>query len=332
MPNHWTQPSGLSMYCSAIRFCGDAIGDVCPPIFDASAMPITILVAYGDLGGRLRKIGCTSENMSTGAATFEIHILAKHATSICASSTTLGRLPAYCSTRVAKTLSMPYLDSAAASVKPPRSSEMFGANICEKIHLLVSGAERRRPSPSPSRATRSVTIKKGTSNDVTNSSTTSVTHKLVHSTSRAKQFCTSTRSNMRSTGALSSSTNTRRDNANCSVPTVKNDGTTNVPNGVRSSRGISGSSPSVPPVRPIRLFSSVAACARRSILIISRHTVLRCHTTSSRSCIRSCCCASSSSPRAATRAYIWTTSFTLSIRRACAWGWNGYLTLTTCSM
>ena len=277
------------MYCRAIRFCGDAIGDVCPPMFDASAMPITMLVAYGDFGGRLRRIGWTSENISTGAATFEIHILAKHATSMCANRTTLGRVPAYCSTRVAITLSIPYLDKAAARVNPPNNSDTFGANIWAKIHLLASGAVNRRPSPSPSRATRSVTIKNGTSNDVTNSSTTSVTHRHVHRTRSAKQFCTSMRSKKRSAGILSNATNNTSDAVSCNVPTVQNDGTTKEPNGVRITLGSSGCSLSrCPPVRPIKPFSSDAACARRSMLIISRHTVLRCHTTSSRSCMRSC--------------------------------------------
>ena len=37
--NHEPQSSGGSIAASAIRFCGDEIGELCPPMFAASAMP-----------------------------------------------------------------------------------------------------------------------------------------------------------------------------------------------------------------------------------------------------------------------------------------------------
>jgi hypothetical protein len=64
-----------------------------------------------------------------------IHMLAKHATPMTASSTTLGRVPAKLSTRVINTRSMFVFESAAAIVKPPMSSMMVGENITENIQL-----------------------------------------------------------------------------------------------------------------------------------------------------------------------------------------------------
>lgn len=37
--NQLAQSSGGSIAARAMRFCGDEIGDDCPPIFAASAMP-----------------------------------------------------------------------------------------------------------------------------------------------------------------------------------------------------------------------------------------------------------------------------------------------------
>jgi hypothetical protein len=62
-------------------------------------------------------------------------MLAKHATPMTASSTTLGRVPAKLSTRVINTRSMFVLESAAAIVKPPMSSMIVGENITENIQL-----------------------------------------------------------------------------------------------------------------------------------------------------------------------------------------------------
>lgn len=66
-----------------------------------------------------------------------IHMLAKHATPMTASSTTLGRVPAKLSTRVIKTRSMFVLETAAAIVKPPIRSMIVGENITEKTQLSL---------------------------------------------------------------------------------------------------------------------------------------------------------------------------------------------------
>ncbi len=70
---------------------------------------------------------------STGAATFEIHILAKVATPILVSRTVLGFVPALLNTNVAIILAMLYLLKAAAIVKPPSRSMMTGVHIAAKM-------------------------------------------------------------------------------------------------------------------------------------------------------------------------------------------------------
>jgi hypothetical protein len=69
------------------------------------------------------------EKHSTGAATLLIHILANMATNILVRRTVLGFVPALLRTKVAIILAMLYLESAAAIVKPPRSSMMTGVHI-----------------------------------------------------------------------------------------------------------------------------------------------------------------------------------------------------------
>jgi hypothetical protein len=114
-----------------------------------------------------------------------IHMLAKHATLMTASSTTLGRVPAKLSTRVINTRSMFVLESAAAIVKPPMRSMIVGENITEKIQLRryeygdiwssgeytcrVAAAGLRRASVSASRITRNQTNNAGIIVEVTNS-------------------------------------------------------------------------------------------------------------------------------------------------------------------
>ena len=73
------------------------------------------------------------EKQSTGAATLLIHMLANMATNIVVSRTVRGFVPALLRTKVAIILAMLYLESAAAIVKPPRSSIMTGVHIAPKI-------------------------------------------------------------------------------------------------------------------------------------------------------------------------------------------------------
>jgi hypothetical protein len=72
------------------------------------------------------------EKHSTGAATLLIHILANIATNMFTSNTVRGFVPALLRTSVAIILAMLYFDSAAAMVKPPRSSMMTGVHMAEK--------------------------------------------------------------------------------------------------------------------------------------------------------------------------------------------------------
>lgn len=69
------------------------------------------------------------EKHSTGAATLLIHILANIATNILVRRTVLGFVPALLRTNVAIILAMLYLESAAAIVKPPRSSIITGVHM-----------------------------------------------------------------------------------------------------------------------------------------------------------------------------------------------------------
>ena len=85
-------------------------------------------------GGRQGKTRGT-ETMGARESPHLIHMLAKHATPMTASSTTLGRVPAKLSTRVINTRSMFVFESAAAIVNPPMSSMMVGENITENTQL-----------------------------------------------------------------------------------------------------------------------------------------------------------------------------------------------------
>lgn len=77
------------------------------------------------------------EKHRTGAATFEISMLAKAATSMLARSTVRGLVPALLSTKVAMLLSILHLDSAAARVKPPRRSMMTGVHMDAKTYAVA---------------------------------------------------------------------------------------------------------------------------------------------------------------------------------------------------
>jgi hypothetical protein len=83
------------------------------------------------------------EKHNTGAATLLIHILANAATNMLVTRTVRGLVPALLSTNVAILLAISYLESAAAIVKPPRSSIMTGVHIAAKIYFVAAPASRR---------------------------------------------------------------------------------------------------------------------------------------------------------------------------------------------
>lgn len=107
------------------------------------------------------------EKHSTGAATLEIHMLAKVATPMLVSRTVRGFVPAFDRTKVAIILAMLYFDSAAAMVKPPSRSMMTGVHMAEKMYEVACLEERRWYGLSSERTTRRMTTKKGTRRDVT---------------------------------------------------------------------------------------------------------------------------------------------------------------------
>jgi len=108
------------------------------------------------------------EKHNTGAATFEIHMLANMATNMFVIKTVRGLVPALLRTNVAIILAMLYLDRAAAMVNPPRSSMMTGVHIAEKTYEAAAFDSSRRWGISSDLTTRSTTTRKGTSIEVTN--------------------------------------------------------------------------------------------------------------------------------------------------------------------
>jgi len=133
--NHLAQSSGGSIAWRAMRFCGEDMGELWPPILAARAMARIRQGPKDDFGGSVRRMGLIKVKHSVGAATLLIHILAKHDTPMNARRTVLGREPAKASTRVIKTRSILVLLKADEMVKPPMSSIIVGENITEKTYL-----------------------------------------------------------------------------------------------------------------------------------------------------------------------------------------------------
>ena len=99
-------------------------------------LPRTRLLAKLWPEGSVRRIGCSSEKHSTGAATLVIHMEANVATSILAISTYCGLEDTLDSTQVAMRLAMKCLVKALAMAKPPSSSMM----VCASVTALSSAA------------------------------------------------------------------------------------------------------------------------------------------------------------------------------------------------
>lgn len=112
------------------------------------------------------------EKHKTGAATLLIHILAIIATNMFVTRTVRGLVPALLRTKVAMSFAMWNLDSAAAIVKPPKSSTITGVHIAAKTCPAASLASSRRCGFWSDRITRRTTTKKGTRSAVTKSGMT----------------------------------------------------------------------------------------------------------------------------------------------------------------
>lgn len=78
------------------------------------------------------------EKHSTGEATLLIHMLSIMATNMLVTRTVLGRVPALLRTKVAIIFAMWNFESAAAIVKPPRSSMMTGVHMAAKTYFVAS--------------------------------------------------------------------------------------------------------------------------------------------------------------------------------------------------
>lgn len=55
--NQIPQPGCGCMFCSAMRFCGEAMGDAAPPMFDAKAIPSNKDFDMSLSAGRFRRMG-----------------------------------------------------------------------------------------------------------------------------------------------------------------------------------------------------------------------------------------------------------------------------------
>lgn len=124
-------------------FCGDAIGESIPPMFEARAIPRMRALDISESAGRLRSIGWMIDRHKTGAATLLIHMLANAATNILVTSTVRGFVPALLRTKVAILFAMSYFESAAATVKPPSNSIMTGVHIAAKMYFVAALASKR---------------------------------------------------------------------------------------------------------------------------------------------------------------------------------------------
>lgn len=171
-----------------MMFCGEAMGEAAPPMFEASAMPRMRALEKSESLGRFRSKGCQSistlceriasldctcmiEKHKTGAATLLIHILATNATNILVSKTVRGRVPALLRTKVAISFAIEYFERAAARVKPPSSSMMTGVHMAANTYFVALLASSRR-CDSSERTTRRMTARNGTRSPVTNSGIT----------------------------------------------------------------------------------------------------------------------------------------------------------------
>lgn len=56
--NHVPQLIAGYMFCKAMMFCGEAIGEAAPPTLEASAIPKMRALENRESDGRLRSIGC----------------------------------------------------------------------------------------------------------------------------------------------------------------------------------------------------------------------------------------------------------------------------------
>mmetsp|Transcript_21687 Transcript_21687/g.55213 ORF Transcript_21687/g.55213 Transcript_21687/m.55213 type:complete len:359 (-) Transcript_21687:980-2056(-) len=254
--NHASQEGGLpsmDMRSMAKMFWGDEIGEVIPPMLEARAMPMTRDLAKGVLTSMVRRIGCTREKHSTGAATLEIHMDAKVATNMEASSTLRGLRPTRDSTATASCFAIKCLDSAAAMEKPPSSSMMVCENMAWKMAGAACGGVMRCGDAGlvRSTSTRSTTTSTGTSMAVANRGTASVAHSMDANTSSARQLFFSG-SSKKSCDSTSANTSTHSDSASMSRWRTYQ--------GMRLAAAVA---------------STVAATVRRSSATMSRHTVLR---------------------------------------------------------
>lgn len=62
--NQTPQPGAGDMFCRAMRFWGEAIGDAAPPMLEARAMPRRSALIMSESVGRFRSMGCETRVVS----------------------------------------------------------------------------------------------------------------------------------------------------------------------------------------------------------------------------------------------------------------------------
>jgi tetratricopeptide (TPR) repeat protein len=107
------------MFWRAMRFCGLAMGEAAPPMFELSAMLRRKALVMSESAGRLRKMGWMMQKQSTRAATLLLYILANMATNMLRSKTVRDFVPALLRTRVDIIFAILYFERAVV-VKPAR--------------------------------------------------------------------------------------------------------------------------------------------------------------------------------------------------------------------
>ncbi|KAH3673547.1 hypothetical protein WICMUC_003654 [Wickerhamomyces mucosus] len=201
---------------------------------------------------------------------------------------TCGLVPAFDNIHVDTILAILYFDKAAAKVKPPSNSIITEDHIAPKMNFDADSGSILLPSSDFN--TPKMTIKSGTSNEVTNNGIASVAHNKDEQISRAKQF----RCSGCSKGENLSKINVR------TIIEVK---LATLPLKIFSEAACSSSSPTRTSLEFFFL-ATYAFCALRSKPIMSFQTVFRSQTTCSLKCNLSSDLAFSIEPLVAKLAYI----------------------------
>mmetsp|Transcript_25891 Transcript_25891/g.67950 ORF Transcript_25891/g.67950 Transcript_25891/m.67950 type:complete len:288 (-) Transcript_25891:392-1255(-) len=125
--NVLSPPVARSNAIIAITFCGDAIGDVIPPMLHEKATPSSDITGQDVRQAALWYVGLSSDVPSTAAGTLDMTPEVLMQATIVATRTRLGPVPARESSAAAHRSEMPYFSSTSDMTKPDRKSSMTGS-------------------------------------------------------------------------------------------------------------------------------------------------------------------------------------------------------------